>query len=135
MSTILFDIITPHKIVYSSQVDKVFVRTTLGDMGILPNHAPLVASLAIGEMRIRKDGEDIKYFISGGFLEISKEKVTILADKAVKADEIDIEKAREEQMLFEAKLKKLTEDREIAATQVALKEALAKIRIGQGTRH
>lgn len=135
MSTFLFDIITPHKIVYSSQVDKVFVRTTLGDMGILPKHAPLVASLAIGEMKIRKDNEEIKYFISGGFLEISKEKVTILADKAVKADEIDIEKAREEQMLFEAKLKKLTEDRKIAATQVALKEALAKIRIGQGIQH
>lgn len=95
----------------------------------------LVAELAIGEMKIEKDDKNIDYyFISGGFLEISKKKVLILADKAMRADEIDIEEAAREKEIYEARLAKLGEDREIAITQRALQESLTKIRVGERLR-
>jgi len=135
MSTFNLEIITPHKIVVKQEVAKIIARTTEGDMGVLAGHAPLVAELAIGEMKIEKDDKNIDYyFISGGFLEISKKKVLILADKAMRADEIDIEEAAREKEIYEARLAKLGEDREIAITQRALQESLTKIRVGERLR-
>ncbi len=135
MSTFNLEIITPHKIVVKQEVAKIIARTTEGDMGVLAGHAPLVAELAIGEMKIEKDDKNIDYyFISGGFLEISKQKVLILADKAMRADEIDIEEAAREKEIYEARLAKLGEDREIAITQRALQESLTKIRVGERLR-
>ncbi|BDU50016.1 ATP synthase F1 subunit epsilon [Haliovirga abyssi] len=131
MATFKLEIITPQKVIYSNDVDMLITRTTEGDMGILANHAPLVTELAIGEMKIKIGKDEEKYFVSSGFLEVSKEKVLILADKAMKADEIDIEKAKKEKEVLEAKLKKLNEDRDIAATEHSLKEALTKIKIGE----
>lgn len=134
MSTFSLEIVTPHKIVLKDEVERIIVRTTEGDMGVLPGHAPLVAELSIGEMKIQKEGNPDYYFIAGGFLEISKTKVMILADKAIKADEIDIEEAKREKEIYEAKLSKLKEDRDIAMTQRALQESLSKIEIGERLR-
>lgn len=131
MSKFNLEIITPLKKILKDEVDMIIVRTTEGDMGVLANHAPLVAELAIGEMKIKKDKEEISYFIAGGFLEISKEKVLILADKAMNAVDIDIEEEKEKRSINEAKLKKLTEEKEIAVTEKALQESLVKMRIGQ----
>lgn len=131
MAKFKLEIITPLKEILTDEVDMIIVRTTEGDMGVLANHTPLVTGLAIGEMKIKKDKNDISYFISGGFLEVSKERVLILADKAMNANDIDIEKAKEEKALHESKLKKLTEEKEIALTEKALQESLVKMRIGQ----
>lgn len=131
MALFNLEIVTPLKVAYREQVKMIIVRTVDGDMGILPNHAPLVTALAVGEMTIRKEDGNQQYFIAGGFLEISKDKVVILADKAVRAEDIDIEEERRKQTIMEAKAAKLQEDREIVLLQKELQEVLMKIQIGE----
>jgi F-type H+-transporting ATPase subunit epsilon len=131
MALFNLEIVTPLKVAYREQVKMIIVRTVDGDMGILPNHAPLVTALAVGEMTIRKEDGNQQYFIAGGFLEISKDKVVILADKAVRAEDIDIEEERRKQAIMEAKAAKLQEDREIVLLQKELQEVLMKIQIGE----
>ncbi|OQY09578.1 MAG: ATP synthase F1 subunit epsilon [Fusobacteriia bacterium 4572_132] len=130
MTNFNLEIVTPQKVILKEEATMVIARTIVGDIGILANHAPLVTELALGEMKIKHGDKEKDFFISGGFLEISKDKVLILADKAINAKDIDIEKEKEEKELYEAKLKKLSEDREIATTQQALKESLKKIELG-----
>lgn len=130
MTNFNLEIVTPQKVILKEEATMVIARTIEGDIGILANHAPLVTELALGEMKIKHGDKEKDFFISGGFLEISKDKVLILADKAINAKDIDIEKEKEEKELYEAKLKKLSEDREIATTQQALKESLKKIELG-----
>jgi len=132
MATFKFLVTTPKGEFLNEEVERVILRTTEGDMGILANHAPLVAEVAIGELRVKDASGNVeKYFVAGGFLEISRERTIILADEAMKAEEIDIEKARKEAEIAEEKLKKLKEDRDIAVTQRALQEALTKVKIAQ----
>lgn len=135
MSTFNLEIITPYNVVLKDSASKIRLRTTEGDMGILAGHAPLVSELAIGEMKVEKENSDTDYyFVSGGFLEISKQKVLILADKAILAKDIDIEEAKREKEIYESRLAKVEEDKEIAITQHALQESLTKIQIGEKYR-
>ncbi len=131
MSQFNLEIVTPLKTAYKESVNMIIVRTVTGDMGILPKHAPLVTELAVGEMVIKKDGEEKKYFISGGFMEVSKEKVIILADKALKAEDINVEEEIKNKAVMEARIAKLNEDKEIIMLQKELQETLTKIRIGE----
>jgi len=128
MATFKLEVITPLKLVLENEVEKVILRTTEGDMGVLANHAPLVAELAVGEMKIvfNKGNEEI-YFVSGGFLEVSKERTLVLADEAINIKDIDVETARKEAELAKQKLAKLKEDKDIAVTQRALESALTKV--------
>lgn len=82
MATFNVRVVTPSKIVVEQEADFVLVRTTEGDMGILANHFPLVAELADGQMKIRKDKREKFFRVVGGFLEISDNQVTILANQA-----------------------------------------------------
>lgn len=131
MSQFNLEIVTPLKTAYKERVNMIIVRTVTGDMGILPKHAPLVTELAVGEMVIKRDGEEQKYFISGGFMEVSKEKVIILADKAMKAEDINVEEEIKNKAVMEARIAKLNEDKEIIMLQKELQETLTKIRIGE----
>ncbi len=132
MSKFKLKVVTSHRVLLDKEVDFVMLRTTEGDMGILANHAPFVAELTIGEMKVRDEAVEQSYFISGGFLEISNENVvTILADEAMHAKDIDIERARKEAEKAEEKLKKIREDKDIIMTQRALQEALTKVRLAE----
>jgi F-type H+-transporting ATPase subunit epsilon len=134
MATFKLEVITPIKKILEKEVEMIILRTTEGDMGVLANHAPFVAELAIGEMKIKSSGEEVAYFVSGGFIDISREQTTILADEAIDAREIDVERAKQDAEVAQAKLTKLKEDRDIAATQKALQDALTKVRIGEQYR-
>lgn len=132
MANFRLEIVTPIGKIYSKDVEFVLVRTTEGDMGILPNHAPFVAALAVGEMVVREEkGKEVPYYVSGGFLEINSNKVIVLVDEAILASEIDLEKARKEAAFAEEKLKKLTEDKNLILTQKSLHEALVKVSIAE----
>ena len=105
------------------------LRTSEGDIGILPNHAPFVAELSMGKMEIEspnKDKRDI-YFLSGGFLEISDNQATIIADEIFPIEEINIE--TEENLLENLKkeLEKVSTEEEKKKLQKNLKISLAKI--------
>ncbi|WP_028855190.1 ATP synthase F1 subunit epsilon [Psychrilyobacter atlanticus] len=132
MATFKLEVITPLKKVLESEVERVILRTSEGDMGILAKHAPLVAELAVGEMKIKTESGEERFFVAGGFLEISKDRTLVLADEAVNVNDIDVEVARKEAELAKQKLAKLKEDRDIAVTQKALESALTKVGMVEG---
>ena len=128
MATFNVKVVTYQEKVLEQEADFLLVRTTEGDMGVLPNHSPFVAELAIGEMMIRLNGTEKSYFVSGGFLEISNNNVTILADEAMASELIDLERAKKEAEEAKAKLEKLKEDKDILMTEKNLNAALTKNR-------
>ena len=83
------EIITAERKVYDDDVELVVAPGSDGELGILSNHAPLMSTLQPGELVIRKEGEDTYLAVSGGFIEVLDDKVTVLADAAEKSDEID----------------------------------------------
>lgn len=91
---IKLEIVTPEKIALSETVETVTVPTVLGEIGILPNHVPLISTLQAGILSYTKGGATNKLVVSGGFVEVGTDKVSILADIAETSNEIDVEKAR-----------------------------------------
>ena len=88
------EIITAERQVYSDEVDMVIAPGIDGQLGILPQHAPLMTILKPGEMTVRKDGEDMYVAVAGGFMEVIGNKVSVLADACERSDEIDEERAQ-----------------------------------------
>jgi F-type H+-transporting ATPase subunit epsilon len=81
--------------VYEGDVDTVIVPGTLGEMGILPGHAPLLSALELGVIRVKKDQEEEVFTVTGGFIEVQPDIVTIMADAAENVDEIDVDRAQQ----------------------------------------
>ncbi|MGL4935497.1 MAG: F0F1 ATP synthase subunit epsilon [Cetobacterium sp.] len=125
------ELVTPLNKVLSEEVNFVMLRTTEGDMGILPNHSPFVAGVATGEMKVRNNGQEKFYYVSGGFVEISNNVVTILADEAMDVKDIDLEAARKEAQIAKEKLEKSAEDMDIANVQKTLTQALTKVKLAE----
>lgn len=96
MADLKLEIVTPEKKVFDETVDTVTVPTATGEVGILPNHAPLISSLKPGILSYSNQGATERMVISGGFIEVNSNKVSILADVAETSDEIDVEIARVE---------------------------------------
>ena len=93
---IKFEIVTPEKIVLKEQILQVTVPTRNGEITVLPNHIPLVASLQPGVIEIKKeDGTPVVISVSGGFIEVLKDKIVLLADTAERAEEIEVDRAEE----------------------------------------
>lgn len=93
MSTIHLDIITAERAAFSDDVEIVLAPGSEGQLGILPRHAPLLTGLQAGELCYRKDGQLVSLVITGGFMEVIPTRVTVLADAAERADDIDIARA------------------------------------------
>lgn len=130
---IKLDIVTPEKLVYSQDVSMVIARTTSGDIGILPGHAALVAALVIWPLRVITDGEELQISISGGFIEVQPEKITILANSAELPGEIDIARAESAKERAESRLRGDKEKIDVARAEAALKRAMVRLTVG--TRH
>lgn len=132
MATFNLEIITPLEVVYRGEAEFVKLRTIVGDMGILAHHAPLVSELVLGQMMIRtEDKVEENFFISGGFLEISKEKTVILADDAMNVKDIDVVVAKREVEELKAKMEKIKEEKDLAQAEKSLQESLMKVQLGQ----
>ena len=89
------EIVTPERLAYSDDVDSVQLPGSEGELGILPHHAPLLATLGAGELRIRKGGQEESFAVFGGFVQVRPDKVIVMAETADLASEIDLETARE----------------------------------------
>ena len=101
MANFRLEIVTPIGKKFSQDIEFLKVRTTEGDMGILPNHAPFVAGLKPEEIKVRiEKGNEVKYYISNGFIEVNSNKVVIIVDEALLPEEIDIETAKREVQLL-----------------------------------
>lgn len=130
------DIITQERIVFSGAVDSVNLPGTEGRMGILPNHSPLLSALDFGEVVVRKDGREEYFAIGGGFVEVQPDHVTILADSAEQADEIDVERAERARVQAEEVMRTGVKDdpERIAAVRASLLRAEARVNVGRRRR-
>ena len=132
---LLLEIVTPERQVFSDQVDSVVVPGSLGELGVLPHHAPLVSTLGVGELRIRKGGTEEFFAIVGGFLQVRPDKVVVMAETADIASEIDVAKAEEARREAERALEGgYQEGADLAAARAALKQALLRIRVAERRR-
>jgi len=122
-------VVTQVKKILEQEAGYLRLRTSEGDIGILPNHAPFVAELSMGKMEIESPNKDRRniYFLSGGFLEISNNQVTIIADEILPIEEIDIENEQTQVEELKKELEKLEIDEEKKKLQKKLKISLAKI--------
>ncbi len=125
-----FKIITPEREVFSEEIDEALIPTKNGQIGILPNHIPLVSLIVPGEILLKKDGKEIPLATSGGFAQIGNNVVTILADAAEYVHEIDEEKAESARARAEERLKEETlSEEEFAHLSSQLERELARIKV------
>ena len=130
--TILLEIVTPEKLVLSAEVDEVTAPGSEGEFGVLPGHTPFLTTLKVGELTYRKGKEVYHLAISWGYAEVTPRKVTILAETAEAAAEIDVERAKAAKERAEEKLKKLSkEDHDYLVEASALEKSLIRLQVAQ----
>ena len=133
-NTLHVEVVTAEREIYNGEADMVVARGTEGMLGILPRHAALLTTLAIGEMRIKLGGAEEPLFVAGGFLEVRDNVVTVLADTAEHAEEIDEARAEEARRRAQERLEQATSDVERAEMLGALERAINRIKVAELAR-
>ncbi len=123
------EIVTPEETVYSGDVDMVTLPGVVGQMGIYPQHVPLMTQLVPGEIIVRKDGQDLFIATGEGLIEVSANRVDVLTDLAIAADRIDAAKAEEARRRAEARLRDKISDEEVASVNASLARSLAQLHV------
>src|SRR5262245_56773185 len=114
-------IITPERVVFEEGgVDSVTLPGIMGQLTVLPRHAPLMTALQPGELILRKSGDEVDIAVSGGFLEVRDDKVTVLADTAERSEEIDAERAERARREAQEQLANRQGDIDVARVMAAL---------------
>ena len=132
--TLHVEVVTAERELYNGEANLVSAPGTEGRMGILPRHAALLTALAPGELRIELNGANEPLFVSGGFLEVSNNSVTVLADTAEHAEEIDQARAEEARRRAEESLRDVQSETERAELQAALERAISRLRVAELAR-
>ena len=126
--TIRCDIVSAHEEIYSGDAAMIFATGAVGELGISPRHAPLITQLKPGPVRVlQPDGEEAFFFVGGGILEVQPHIVTVLADTAVRADDLDAAAAVRAKEEAERELQDRTGEMEVAEAQAKLAEAIAQL--------
>ena len=129
MSQVQCDIVSAEEEIYSGMVEMVICTGTLGDLGIAPGHAPLITELAPGPIRLLNKGEEEKiYYISGGYLEVQPKMITVLANTALRAGDLDEAAALEAQKRAEQELSDKSADLDYSLAVSRLAQAAAQLR-------
>lgn len=123
------EIITAERVVLSEEVDQINAPTKDGRVGILPRHMPLLTILDAGELTIIKNGESTPFAVTGGFMEVLPNRVTILADSADRADEIDEARAEAARARAELLLQEQQTEREMKIAEAELRKALVQLKV------
>ncbi len=131
-NAIRLEIVTPSATVFSEDVDMVTLPGVEGQIGILPQHIPLMTQMAPGEMIVRKNGQDRFLAVGEGFVEITGDHVAILTDMAIAAENIDQAMAEESRQRAAAELRDKLASEEVASVNAALARALAQLRGKRG---
>ena len=127
--TLHVTIVTAERTVYDGEAEMVNAPGSEGQLGILPRHAPLLTLLKVGELRVRHGGGDEGFYIGGGFLEVNRNVVTVLADDAERASNIDESKAEEARRRAEALLAQRPEGMDEAAVSAELERAVGRLHV------
>lgn len=123
------DIVSAEKSIFSGRVEMVVATGTLGDLGVAPGHAPLITGLIPGPVRLIKDGGDEEvFYVSGGYLEVQSGVVTLLADTALRADDVDEAAAVEAMEEAERAMQDSSAELDYGAAAAQLAEAAAQLR-------
>ena len=133
----LLEIVTPERKVFSGEVENVYLPGTEGELGALPGHAPLVTGVSPGELRYTVDGKIEELAIGSGFVEVTQEKITILADLAVTDSEIDEKKVEEAMKRAEESLANIDSSdnaEEVAAIQASISKSMAQLNLKRKRR-
>ena len=137
MATIKLEIVSPDKVVYTADISMLIVRSTGGELGILTNHAPLVTGLVPHAMRVRlgADRDEQLIAVAGGFMEVTPQKITVLATAAELPIDIDINRAQQAMERAKKRIAEFhngsaatTEDIQVKRAEFALQRAVARLR-------
>src|ERR1700704_4827068 len=128
------EIITPEGTVYSEDVEIVTMPGVVGQLGVYPQHVPLMTQMVPGEMIVRKDGRDVFIATGEGLIDVTANRVSVLTDLAVAADRIDEAKAEEARLRAEARLREKLSDEEVASVNGSLARSLAQLNVKRRQR-
>jgi len=134
--TMHVDVVSSEREIYSGAVEEVYAPAEMGEVGILPRHAPMVTRLKAGEVRVKPEGEQEmeSIFVSGGILEVQPHVVTVLADTGMRAADIDEAAAKEAKQRAEEAMKDLDSDMEYAQVKAELLAAAKQLELLQKLR-
>ena len=133
-NTLHVEVVTAERELYNGEANLVSAPGSEGRLGILPRHAALLTTLAPGDLRIELNGAEEPLFVSGGFLEVSDNNVTVLADTAEHVEEIDQARAEEARRRAQERLAQTQSNVERAELQGALERAMARLRVADLAR-
>lgn len=122
-------VVTPEKQILDVEAKEIIAPTTSGEITILPQHIPLVTQIAPGELIIKLESKDEHLVVVGGFLEVTPDKVTILADYAAKGDNLSAAAAQEAKERAEKKMKEKLSEKDYAIAEAELRRALLELRV------
>ncbi len=128
---LVLEIITPTKVILNEEVDEVTVPTVNGEISILPNHVDLLTKIKPGELIIHRSNKDELFAITGGFLEVSKNHINILADHAVRAADIEIAKAEQARERAQRAMKEKASEKDFAIADAELRKALLELKVAR----
>lgn len=134
-NTLKLEIVTPEAVVYSQDVEMVTLPGAEGEMGIYPNHVPLLTQIVAGEVAVRQEGANHFFAVGDGFVEITAARVAVLTDMAIEAESIDEAQAEEARRRAEARLQEKLTDEETAMVAAALAHSLAQLKVKRRQRH
>lgn len=132
--TMHVDIVSAEEEIYSGTVEMLFAPTANGEVGIMPRHTQLIARMKPGEVRIRIGDDEQMFYVSGGVLEVQPNVVTVLADTAIRARDLDEAQALEAKKRAESAMQNKKADMDYARAQIELIEAIAQLRTIQKIR-
>lgn len=128
-ATLKLEIVTPEATTFSEQVEMVTLPGVEGEMGIFPEHVPLLTQIMAGEVYVRKDGQEQFLAVGEGFVEITGEHVVVMTDMAIAAENIDEAQAEEARRRAQARLAEKLTDEEAARVSATLANSLAQLRV------
>ncbi|MBM7662466.1 F-type H+-transporting ATPase subunit epsilon [Bacillus mesophilus] len=129
MKTIKVSVVTPDGPVYESDVEMVSTKAQSGELGILPGHIPMVAPLAIGTVRLKKEASTDLVAVTGGFLEVRPDKVTVLAQSAERGTDIDVARAEAAKQRAERRLQDKDANTDVRRAELALQRAMNRLKV------
>jgi len=128
-ATLKLEIVTPDAKTYSEDVEMVTLPAAEGEMGVFPQHVPLMTQIVPGEIIVRRNGRDSFLAVGEGFVEVTADRVAIMTDMAMRAENIDEVKAEEARRRAEARLAEKLDDEEAAMVSAALAHSLAQLKV------
>ncbi len=128
---LLLEIITPEKVVLKDEVDEIIVPTVTGEIAILSNHTQLLTKINPGELVIKKNGKSQSFAILGGFLEVINNHISVLADYAIRAEDIEIAKVQEAQERARQKMKQKDTEQNFRVAEAELRKSLLQLKVAR----